>query len=71
MQKKGVPWPRLIRECHLATCEYFRSILCETVSTVTHFISLLIRSCMSELTDFGDLMAAVGGKDGEYKDLKL
>jgi len=28
-------------------------------------------SCMSELTDFGDLMAAVGGKDGEFKDLKM
>ncbi|KAL3793777.1 hypothetical protein HJC23_013339 [Cyclotella cryptica] len=27
-------------------------------------------SCMSELTDFGDLMTSVGN-DGEYKDLKL
>lgn len=33
-------------------------------------ISCWFRSCMSELTDFGDLMTSVGN-DGEYKDLKL
>lgn len=35
------------------------------MALLAHYFVILHRSCMSELTDFGDLMAAVGAKDGE------
>jgi hypothetical protein len=42
-----------------------------SMASVDSRMSIGNMSCMSELTDFGDLMASVAGKDGEYKNLKM